>query len=220
VLVFADADMDHAIATAVAAKFRNAGQVCISPSRFFVQEPVYERFVAGFVRGAEALRVGDGLTDGVGMGPLANARRLEAMERLLADVASRGGRVAAGGQRLRNEGNFFAPTVITGLGDDALLFREETFGPVAPITAFASFDEAIARANSVPQGLAAYAFTRSSRTAADVADALEAGMVGVNTLAVSTPETPFGGHKESGFGQEGGQEGLQAYLNVKFVAQA
>ena len=220
VLVFADADLDHAIATAVAGKYRNAGQVCISPSRFFVQDAVYDRFVEGFVQGAQAIQVGDGLEPGVGMGPLANARRLEAMDRILADAEACGGKLRTGGTRLRNDGYFFSPAVVTDLSDEALLWRDETFGPVAPIARFSDFDEAIARANAVPQGLAAYAFTRSSRTAADVADALQSGMVGVNTLAISTPETPFGGHKESGFGQEGGTEGLQAYLNVKFVAQA
>ncbi len=220
VLVFADADLDHAIAAAVAGKYRNAGQVCISPARFFVQDQVYDRFVDGFVKGAQAIKVGDGLEAGVGMGPLANARRLEAMDRILADAEARGGKLRAGGTRLRNDGYFFAPAVVTDLGDDAVLFRDETFGPIAPITRFSDFDEVIARANAVPQGLASYAFTRSSRTAADLADGLQAGMVGVNTMAISTPETPFGGHKESGFGQEGGLEGLQAYLNVKFVAQA
>ncbi|MGB8364136.1 MAG: NAD-dependent succinate-semialdehyde dehydrogenase [Rhizomicrobium sp.] len=220
VLVFDDADLDQAIATAVAGKYRNAGQVCIAPSRFFIQERVFDRFVEGFVRGVEAISVGDGLRDGVGMGPLANARRIEAMERVLSDAADHGGWLRTGGTRLRNDGFFFSPAVVTDLADDALLLREETFGPVAPITPFASFEEVIARANALPQGLAAYAFTRSSRIAADVSDALEAGMVGINTLAVSTPETPFGGHKQSGHGQEGGLEGLQAYLDVKLVVHA
>ena len=220
VLVFADADVDRAAAMAAAGKYRNAGQICIAPSRFYVQEAVYDRFVEGFVGAAAALRVDDGLKPGAQMGPLANARRVEAMERLIEDAAAHGGKVRTGGKRLGNAGYFFAPTVVTDLTDEALLLREETFGPIAPITPFHDFDDAIARANGVPLGLAAYAFTGSARTAQDVSDALEAGMVGINTLAVSTPETPFGGWKESGHGQEGGIEGLQAYLEVKFVAQA
>jgi succinate-semialdehyde dehydrogenase / glutarate-semialdehyde dehydrogenase len=220
VLVFADADVDQAVARLAASKYRNAGQVCIAPSRFYVQEDVYDRFVDGFVRAAEAIRVDEGLADGAMMGPLASSRRVEAMETLVQNATRLGGRVRTGGSRLRNEGCFFAPTVVTDLPDDALLLRDETFGPIAPITTFRTFEEAIGRANDAPLGLAAYAFTRSARTAADVADALESGMVGVNSMAVSTPETPFGGHKLSGHGQEGGIEGLQAYLNVKFVSQA
>jgi succinate-semialdehyde dehydrogenase/glutarate-semialdehyde dehydrogenase len=220
VLVFADADLEAAVATCVAGKYRNAGQVCVSPSRFFVQESVYDRFVEGFVKGARAAIVGDGLDPSTTMGPLANARRLEAMDRVVADALARGGKVRTGGGRIGDTGYFFQPTVVTDMGDDALLLCDETFGPVAPITPFKTFDEVIARANAVPQGLAGYAFTCNSRIAADLADTLQTGMLGINTFAVSTPETPFGGVKESGYGREGGIEGLQAYLHEKLVVQA
>lgn len=220
VLVFADADIDQAASTLAAAKFRNAGQVCISPTRFFVQAPAFERFVDRFAAAATALRVGDGLEAGVQMGPLANARRVVAMERLIADAVSRGAVVRAGGSRIGNRGNFFAPTVITDLPDESLLMTEEPFGPLAPICSFETHSEALQRANSLPVGLAAYAFTRDNATAIAVGDGLRAGMVGVNTMAVSTPETPFGGVGWSGHGREGGIEGLDAYLETKLIAHA
>jgi succinate-semialdehyde dehydrogenase/glutarate-semialdehyde dehydrogenase len=153
------------------------------------------------------------------MGPLANPRRVEAMEGFVADARERGGKITAGGTRSGKEGFFFKPTVVTGLDDDARLMREEPFGPVAPIVAYKTIEEAVSRANSLPFGLAAYAFTNSTRTAGMLSDALEAGMVGINTFAISTPETPFGGVKDSGYGQEGGIEGLEAYTVKKFVAQ-
>lgn len=220
VILFEDADLDKAVATLAAGKFRNAGQVCISPARFFVHESLHDRFVERFTERTKGVAVDNGLHQGTAMGPLANNRRLDAMERILADARDRGGTVLSGGARIERAGNFFAPTVVTGLGDDALLLSEETFGPVVPIAPFADTDEVIARANRVEAGLAGYAFTRSIANAQAVMNRLECGMVGINTLAISSPETPFGGVKESGHGSEGGIEGLQAYLNVKFVAQA
>ena len=220
VLVFEDADVDAAAAGLAAGKFRNAGQVCISPTRFYVHDNVFDQFTDRFVAAATALNVGNGADAGVTMGPLVNARRVEAMERFVADARARGGEVRTGGQRMGNAGFFFEPTVITDVPDDALLMTEEPFGPVAPVVRFSDFDEVIARANGLPFGLAAYAFARSNATVMAVGEALKAGMVGVNTLAISTPETPFGGVRDSGHGQEGGIEGLQAYLDVKLIAQA
>jgi succinate-semialdehyde dehydrogenase/glutarate-semialdehyde dehydrogenase len=218
VLVFDDADVAAALRTAAGGKYRNAGQVCISPTRFYVQEGVYDAFVSGFIEVAQGLKVGDGLAPGIGMGPLANPRRVEAMERFVADARERGGKIRAGGSRRGNEGFFFDPTVVTDIADDSLVMTEEPFGPIAPVVPFRTLDEALARANSLPFGLAAYAFTGSARTAQAVARGLEAGMVGINSLAVSNPETPFGGVKDSGHGSEGGIEGLQAYFNTKLVA--
>jgi succinate-semialdehyde dehydrogenase/glutarate-semialdehyde dehydrogenase len=219
VVVFGDVDPEKTAEVAVAGKYRNAGQVCISPTRFYVHESVHERFVKRFAEGAKGLALGDGLADGTKMGPLANPRRLDAMEGFIADAKKRGAKIPAGGSRHGNQGFFFAPTVVTDIPDDARLMTEEPFGPVAPITPFKSFDDVVERANSLPFGLAAYAFTNSTKTATAIADALESGMVGVNTFAISTPETPFGGIKESGHGHEGGIEGLEAYTNKKFVAQ-
>jgi len=219
VVVFGDIDPEKTAETAVAGKYRNAGQVCISPTRFYVHETVHDRFVKRFAEAAKGLALGDGLAEGTKMGPLANPRRLDAMEGFVADAKKRGAKIATGGSRHGNQGFFFAPTVITDIPEDARMMKEEPFGPVAPITPFKSFDEVVERANSLPFGLAAYAFTGSNKTATLIADALEAGMVGVNTFAISTPETPFGGIKDSGHGHEGGIEGLEAYTNKKFVAQ-
>jgi succinate-semialdehyde dehydrogenase/glutarate-semialdehyde dehydrogenase len=220
VVVFDDVDVEATAELAATAKYRNAGQVCISPTRFFVQEAAYDRFVARFTDVAKGLKLGAGLKAGVQMGPLANPRRIQAMEAIVQDVRDRGGKVETGGARRGNAGWFYAPTVVTGIGDDALVMTEEPFGPVAPIVPFADFDEVVRRANSLPYGLAAYAFSTSARRIADIGAALKAGMVGLNTLAVSNPETPFGGVRDSGHGQEGGVEGLQAYLDVKFTASA
>jgi succinate-semialdehyde dehydrogenase/glutarate-semialdehyde dehydrogenase len=220
VVVFADADPEKSAEMAAAGKYRNAGQVCISPTRFYVQESVHDRFVKRFVDIAKNLKLGDGLADGTTMGPLANPRRLDAMEGFLADARKRGAEILAGGTRHGNQGFFFAPTVVSNIPDDSRLMTEEPFGPLAPITSFKTFDEVVERANSLPFGLAAYTFTSSTRNANLIADALAAGMVGVNSLAISTPETPFGGVKESGYGHEGGLEGLEAYTNKKLVVQA
>jgi succinate-semialdehyde dehydrogenase/glutarate-semialdehyde dehydrogenase len=220
VVVFADADPEKSAETIAAFKYRNAGQVCISPTRFYVQEPVYSRFLARFTEYAKSIKVGDGLDKGATMGPMANARRLDTMDSFVADAKHRGGKIATGGSRRGNQGYFFEPTVITEVPDDAKIMTEEPFGPVAPVVTFKTFDEVVERANSLPFGLAAYAFTGSAQTANLIGDALQSGMVGVNSVMISTPETPFGGIKESGYGSEGGIEGLQAYLNTKFIAQA
>ena len=219
VVVFGDADPEKAADTIAAFKFRNAGQVCISPTRFYVQEDVYGRFLKRFTEYANGLKLGDGLEKGITLGPLANARRIDAMDGFVADAKARGGKIATGGKRRGNQGFFYEPTVITEVPDDSKIMTQEPFGPLAPIVTFKTFDEVVARANSLPFGLAAYAFTTSSTTATAIGDAIESGMVGVNSIAVSTPETPFGGVKESGHGSEGGIEGLGAYLNTKFISQ-
>ena len=220
VVVFGDIDPEKTAEISVVGKYRNAGQVCTSPTRFYVHETVYDRFVKRFADVAKSITLGDGLAGGTKMGPLANPRRLDAMESFVGDAQKRGATIAAGGSRHGNQGFFFEPTVITGIPEDARVMKEEPFGPMAPIVPFKSFDEVVERANSLPFGLAAYAFTNSAKTAILIADALEAGMVGINTFAVSTPETPFGGTKESGHGHEGGIEGLEAYTTKKFVSQA
>jgi succinate-semialdehyde dehydrogenase/glutarate-semialdehyde dehydrogenase len=220
VVVFADADPEKTADTIAAFKFRNAGQVCISPTRFYVQEPVYDRFLKRFTEFANAIKLGDGLEQGVTMGPLANARRLDAMEAIVNDSKSRGGKIVTGGKRGGNQGYFFEPTVVTDLPDDSKLMTQEPFGPIAPVVTFKTFDEVVARANSLPFGLAAYAFTSSGQTATAIGDALESGMVAINNVVISTPETPFGGIKESGYGHEGGIEGLEAYMVKKFISQS
>ena len=220
VVVFGDADPEKTADTIAAFKYRNAGQVCISPTRFYVQEPVYDRFLERFTAFANAIKLGDGLEQGITMGPLANARRLDAMEAIVNDSKSRGGKIVTGGKRRGNQGYFFEPTVITGVPDDSKIMTEEPFGPLAPIVTFKSFEEVVERANSLKFGLAAYAFTGSAQTANAIGDALEAGMVAVNNVVISTPETPFGGVKESGYGHEGGIEGLEVYTVRKFISQA
>lgn len=220
VVVFDDFDPEKAADTIAAFKFRNAGQVCISPTRFYVQEKSYNKFVARFTEYAKGLKLGDGLEKDTTLGPLANPRRLDAMESFVNDAKARGGKIQTGGNRHGNQGFFFEPTVITDVPDDSKVMTEEPFGPVAPIVPFKTFDEVVQRANSLPFGLAAYAFTGSSATANAIGDAIQSGMVGVNSVAVSTPETPFGGVKESGYGSEGGIEGLQVYMNTKFISQA
>jgi succinate-semialdehyde dehydrogenase/glutarate-semialdehyde dehydrogenase len=219
VVVFADADAEKAADTIAAFKYRNAGQVCISPTRFYVQEDSYKKFLARFTEYAKGIKLGDGLEKGVSMGPLANPRRLDAMESFVNDAKARGGKIVTGGSRHGNQGYFFQPTVVTDVPDDSKIMTEEPFGPVAPIVPFKTFDEVVERANSLPFGLASYAFTSSATTAAAIGDAMQSGMVGVNSVAISTPETPFGGIKESGYGSEGGIEGLQAYMNTKFISQ-
>src|SRR5229473_3358924 len=219
VVVFGDADPEKAADTIAAFKYRNAGQVCISPTRFYVQEDVYGRFLKRFTEYASGLKLGDGLEKGITLGPLANSRRIDAMDSFVADAKARGGKIQTGGKRRGNQGYFYEPTVITDVPDDSKIMTQEPFGPLAPVVTFKSFDEVVERANSLPYGLAAYTFTGSTQTATMIADALQSGMVGVNSIAISTPETPFGGVKESGHGSEGGIEGLGAYLVTKFISQ-
>ncbi|WP_309083556.1 NAD-dependent succinate-semialdehyde dehydrogenase [Chelativorans sp.] len=220
VLIFEDADIDAAIRTMVQAKYRNSGQVCISPTRFVVHESVHDRFVDGFARAAAEIRIGDGLDELSQMGPLANGRRVATMERMVADAVERGAELRTGGERTLNRGYFYRPTVLANVPEDAIIMNEEPFGPVAVTARFSSFEEAIEQANRLPYGLASYAFTSSSRTAAAVSEALEAGMVGVNNAAISMTETPFGGVKQSGYGSEGGVEGMEAYLTTKMISQS
>lgn len=220
VIVAEDADLELAVKSSGAAKFRNAGQVCISPTRFLVHESVRNDFAAALARHAQALKVGDGLAEGTQMGPLANPRRVAAMTSLMEDAVERGATVATGGARIGEAGNFFAPTVLTDVPLDAKVFNDEPFGPVAAIRAFNTLEEAIAEANRLPYGLAAYAFTRSLKNAHLLSQRIEAGMLWVNQPALPLPEMPFGGVKDSGYGSEGGPEALEAYLNSRAVSIA
>ena len=219
VIVCDDADIDLAVKTLVPYKFRTAGQVCVSPTRFYVQEGAYERFVAGFVEKTQALKVGDGLLPDTKMGPLAQARRVGAVAAFVEDARERGATVLTGGAPIPGVGNFFSPTVIADLPEDARLMTEEPFGPVLGIARFKTIDEVLARANSLPFGLAAYAFTGSNRNAHALSTGLEAGMVTINHLGLALAETPFGGIKDSGIGSEGGTETFDGYLNTKVVTQ-
>jgi len=219
VIVFDDADLDKALDAVAGFKFRNAGQVCISPTRFFVQKDSYNKFVDGFVERAKALKVGNGMDDGVQMGPVIADRRLDVMDSFVSDAKDHGAKIRTGGERIGNQGYFFAPTVISDVPDTARIMRDEPFGPVAPITPFTSFDEVVERANSLPFGLASYVFTTDGGKAARMEDALDVGLVGVNHPFVAMPETPFGGVNESGYGSEGGIEGLDAFLRTKFITE-
>ncbi|RUM25422.1 NAD-dependent succinate-semialdehyde dehydrogenase [Rhizobium vallis] len=219
-LVFDDADIDLAVRILAGAKFRNGGQVCVAPTRFLIQERVFEKFLDGFVKAAEAVTVGDGLSDGTTMGPLANPRRVEAMEALTADAVMRGARIATGGKRIGNLGNFFQPTVLTDVPQDARVLNEEPFGPMAIVSAFSDYGSAIAEANRLPYGLAAYAYTTSAKTSADLARDIESGMLSINHHGLALPELPFGGIKESGYGSEGGSEAMEAFFNTKLVTEA
>ena len=219
-IVFDDADVNLASRMLAAAKYRNAGQVCVSPTRFLIQEKVYDQFVEGFVNYAKALKVGDGQDPATRMGPTANPRRVAAMETLIGDAAQKGANVQTGGNRIGNKGNFFEPTVLTDVPMNARAMHEEPFGPLAIISRFSTFDEVVAESNRLPYGLAAYAYTRSAKTANAIAASVESGMMTINHLGLALPEVPFGGIKDSGYGSEGGTEAIEAYLNTKFVTQA
>jgi succinate-semialdehyde dehydrogenase / glutarate-semialdehyde dehydrogenase len=218
-IVFEDADVDTAVKVLSANKFRNAGQVCVSPTRFLVHESVYGKFVEGFTDAARKLKVGDGLDKDTRMGPLANDRRVQAMEMFVADAQAKGAKVQAGGKRIGNKGNFFEPTVLTDVNTDMRIMNEEPFGPIAPIMPFSNFDAVVQEANRLPFGLAAYAYTKSAKTAAAIGAAFESGMVSINHHGLALPEVPFGGVKDSGYGSEGGSEAIEAYLNTKFITQ-
>ena len=219
-IVFEDADLQSATRALIGAKFRNAGQVCISPTRFMVQESVFDAFVDGFAAAAGTLKVGSGLQEGVQMGPLANPRRVQAMETFIADAVQKGAEVRTGGARIGNTGNFFAPTVLSGATDDMRAMNEEPFGPLAMFSPFKGLDDVLVAANRLPYGLASYAFTRDARTMAALGEGIEAGMVSINHIGLGLAETPFGGIQDSGYGSEGGTEALESYLNVKFVTTA
>ena len=218
VIVAADAHIANAVKVIAGAKFRNAGQVCISPTRFLVEESVREEFVAGFVAYAKGVKVGSGLEAGTQMGPLANPRRLSAMQQITEDAVARGATVAAGGERLGSSGNFFAPTVLLDAPLDSAVFNSEPFGPMAAVRSVKNIDEAIAEANRLPFGLSAYAFTSSIKTAHQLSTQMQTGMLWINQPAAPWAELPFGGVKDSGYGSEGGPEALEAYLNTKTVA--
>jgi succinate-semialdehyde dehydrogenase/glutarate-semialdehyde dehydrogenase len=219
-IIFNDADLDNAAKILSANKFRNAGQVCVAPTRFIVQDEVFEPFLEKFVAAAEAVKLGDGLEAGTTMGPLANDRRVAAMEGFIADAVQKGARIRTGGKRVANKGYFFEPTVLTDLAPDTRALQEEPFGPLALFLPFGRFEEAIAEANRLPYGLAAYAYTRSAATATALGAEIESGMIGINHHGLALPETPFGGVKDSGYGSEGGAEGLEPYLVTKFISQA
>jgi succinate-semialdehyde dehydrogenase/glutarate-semialdehyde dehydrogenase len=218
VIVCDDVDPVATAAASVTGKSRNAGQVCVSPTRFYVQESIYKKFTDAFVKNAGAIKVGDGLDQSTQMGPLANARRLEAMETLVADASAKGARVLTGGSRLGNRGYFFPLTVLADVPDEARVMQQEPFGPLALINPVRTLDEAIAKANALPYGLAAYAFTHSAANADRIAADVEAGNLSINHFVASSAETPFGGVKESGYGREGGSEGLACYTVVKNVS--
>jgi succinate-semialdehyde dehydrogenase/glutarate-semialdehyde dehydrogenase len=220
VVVCADADPLSAAKLSVAAKFRNAGQVCAAPIRFLIERSRYLQFRDAFVAEAQSLRVGPGLDPASQMGPLIHERRIAQMEQFVSEAAAAGGRVLCGGARLKRPGYFFAPTVIEAAPATTRVQREEPFGPIALLDPFDTLDEAIARANALPYGLAAYAFTGDLRLAHRLGTELQAGMVGINHYGISQPETPFGGVKDSGSGSESGLEGLLAYTDVKLVSVA
>lgn len=217
VLVFADADIDRAAKQLARFKVRNAGQVCVSPTRFYVHEKVYDRFLDSFVNTLKGVKVGDGLDPETQMGPLAHERRVPTMAKFVENAVERGGKVVLGGEALERIGHFFAPTVVTDLPDDSMLMTEEPFGPIAPIARFSDTDDVIRKANSLPFGLSSYVFTTSLQTATKVANGIEAGMVNINHFGSALPETPFGGVKDSGIGSEGGAETFDGYLVTKFV---
>jgi succinate-semialdehyde dehydrogenase/glutarate-semialdehyde dehydrogenase len=219
VIVFDDVDIEKTAKSAAAFKFRNAGQVCISPTRFYVQETVVDQFADAFAKTASELKVGNGMDEGVFMGPLIAERRLGVMQGFVDDAKAHGAEMMTGGERIGNQGFFYAPTVMKNVPDEAMSMNEEPFGPLAPITSFSDFDDMIARANKLQFGLAAYAFTKNGAQAAMIGDRIETGMLSVNSFVVSTPETPFGGINDSGYGSEGGIEGLDAYLRTKFVTE-
>jgi len=219
-IVFDDADLDKAVKVLAMAKYRNAGQVCVAPTRFLVQEGVYDEVVASFTQAARAIRVGNGLEADTQMGPLANERRIPALEGMVRDALDRGAELKTGGRRIGNKGNFYEPTVLSNVPKDARIMNEEPFGPVAVFSPFATPDDAIAEANRLPFGLASYAFTGSADTASALGLRIEAGMTTINHNGLALPEVPFGGIKDSGHGTEGGAEAIDAYLYTKFVSQS
>ena len=219
VMVFEDCDIEAAAKLCAAGKFRNAGQVCISPTRFFVQDSIHDKFLALFKEQVEAVKVGNGLDEDMNMGPLVAERRIEIMDGFVSDAVSKGAELLVGGSGIQSPGSFFAPTLLQDVPDTARIMTEEPFGPIAPTARFASLDEVIDRANSLPFGLAAYAFTGSARTAGVLKREIETGMLAINSLHVHSVETPFGGLKFSGYGHEGGIEGLEVFLATRYSSE-
>ena len=220
VIVFDDVDVETVLDLSATSKFRNAGQVCVSPTRYYVHERIYQRFVDGFAARASSWTVGDGLVDTNKMGPLAHSLRLNWMEEMLTDAKKHGAHFDAGGSRIPGPGYFWEPTVISEVPNEARIMNEEPFGPIAIINPFSDFGDVIKQANRLPYGLAAYAFTRSNRTVNLLGEQLEAGLVGINSYLISVRDSPFGGVKESGHGSEEGMEGLEACLVTKFVSES
>ena len=219
VIVCDDADVEGAADMMAGAKYRNAGQVCVSPTRFYVQEGAYDKFVSRFLDKVSKLKVGPGLDAETKMGPLAHKRRMPAIAGFVEDAGARGAKILAGGKKIGDKGNFFEATVIEEAPDDSKIMTEEPFGPIMGLKRFKTVDEAIERANSLPFGLAAYAFTTSTKNATKIGDGLESGMVTINHLGFALAEVPFGGVKDSGYGSEGGTETFDGYLVTKFVTQ-
>ena len=219
VIIAEDADVDQAISLMSVHKFRNAGQVCVSPTRFLVQEGIADRFLEGFTAAARATKVGSGLDPDTAMGPLANERRIPAIESMVTDAVENGANLTTGGRRIGNQGYFYEPTVLADVPTSARIMNEEPFGPVAIVNRYSHLDDAIAEANRLPFGLAAYAFTRSEKTATRLGTEVESGMMTINHLGLALPEVPFGGVKDSGYGTEGGSEAIEAYLETRFVTR-
>ncbi|PLV62824.1 NAD-dependent succinate-semialdehyde dehydrogenase [Erwinia sp. B116] len=219
VLVFEDADIEAAAADGAANRFRGTGQICISSTRFLIQRGAYDRFVGRFVAATRELVIGDGMVQGTQVGPLANERQLEKMAALVDDAVAQGAVVLTGGKRLDRPGFFFEPTVLANVPLSARIMHEEPFGPIAVMRPFDTITDGLEEANRLPYALSAYAFTRNARTALDVGDGLEAGMIGINQYRIIATELPFGGMKESGHGSEGGREGIAPYLTNKFISQ-
>jgi len=217
-LVFADADLDHALEQAVLAKMRNGGESCVAANRFHVHESVADEFASRLAERLGGMKVGRGTDEGVEVGPLIDDNQRSKVEELVDDAVGKGAKVLAGGERVGERGYFYAPTVLAGIADDATLLREEIFGPVAPVKTFSSDEEALHAANDSEYGLVAYVFTRDLKRAIRVSEGLDVGMVGLNRGLVSNPAAPFGGVKESGFGREGGAEGIEEYVYTKYVA--
>ncbi|MEJ0088086.1 MAG: NAD-dependent succinate-semialdehyde dehydrogenase [Pseudomonadota bacterium] len=218
VIVFDDIDVEKVLDACVTAKYRNAGQVCVSPTRFYVHESIYPRFAEGFAARAHALPVGDGLDEANRMGPLAHARRLPAVQGIIEESLGHGARLLAGGRRMARKGYFFEPTVLADVPNSARIMNDEPFGPVAILNPFRDFDAVLAEANRLPYGLAAFGFTNNAQRVQLLGERIEAGMIGLNSFQISVPESPFGGVKESGHGSEEGIEGLEACLVTKFIS--
>jgi len=216
-IVFNDADLDAAVAGAIASKYRNAGQTCVCANRIFVQSGVYDRFAEKLTTAVKAMQVGDGLDQDTKIGPLIEEKAVQKVEQHVADAVARGAKVLVGGKRIDGSGSFYAPTVLTGIKSDMLVMHEETFGPVAPLMKFETDEEAIALANATEFGLASYFYSRDISRVWRVAEALECGIVGINEGIISTEVAPFGGVKESGIGREGSKYGLEEYLEIKYL---
>ena len=219
VIIFDDADLDVATKVMAASKYRNAGQVCISPTRFLIQKKVYDSFVDKFITASNNVKVGDGLETGTTMGPLRTIDDCKPSG-LRFRCRGKGAKIQTGGDRIGDKGYFFSPTILTHASQNSRVMNDEPFGPVSVMIPFSDFDEAVAEANRLPYGLAAYAWTNSAKTANLIGSAVETGMVSINIVGLALPEVPFGGVKDSGYGSEGGSEAMDAYMNNKFISQA